>query len=328
VVVDTTDADPLVMVSSRVRRILVCLCISVSLVGCRAGQLGHDQADMRETLLKLYQDQVLDNLVRTSLNFPIVQVDYNNITGTVQQTASATAGQTITTTRNSFLNATGALLRRVFTYVYNFSATGSEVATMTVTGQPVITTDSIYHHYVDAVAKGVILEVKGPVQDVKHHLVHKFQGKTYYVPSEKADEFFRLYLAVTVQRQTKVPLSLTVQTKILGTVETDSLRHRLLIRLSDRILNDSGQLVVIMKGKETSFNYQPGPGVQPGQLSDLVWLINATDLTEDDLAAKIGGVEARLKNDNFAPGFVQSPSTQLEQIRSQLELIRLQQLRP
>ncbi len=315
-------------------RVLFCLWISLGLVGCRSAQLGLDQADMRETLLSLYQVQVLDNLVRTKLHYPIVQVDYSNLTGTMNQVASTTIGQTNTTTRNSSAwNATGALLRRVFTYVFSFAATASETAALTVTGQPVISTDSVYQAYVDAIAEDpdIIKLTENPLQKGEYHLIHEFQGRTWYVPADKAGKFFKLYLAVTVQRQIKVPITLTVHTSIIDTVtvtELSETQSQLEIRFKDKILNDSGRLIVAINGIEMPFNYQRVPDIPAGHPSDRVLLNNdetKTQLKGKDLAKAIAGKDVVLKNDTFVPGFVAPVPNQLEPIRSQLELQRLQQ---
>ncbi len=318
------------------KRIFFCVWILVGVVGCRAGQLGNDQANMRETLLNLYQEQVLDNLVRAKLHYPIVQIDYSNVTGTMTQTASATVGQTISTTRNSPEGTVGSFLRRVFVYVYNFGGTASENAQLAMTGQPVISVDSVYQAYLDALAKdpNIVMSAERTPPKGMYHLLHKFQGETWYVPTTKAPEFFKLYLAVTVQRQAKVPITLTVQTSILDTVkvtELSSTQSVLEIRLKDKILNDSGQLTVAIDGIEKRFRYQPVPDIPSAHQTDRVLLNNdevESHLKGKDLAKAIAGKMVLLKNDTYVPGFVAPVADQLEPIRSQLELLRLKQFTP
>jgi len=327
--------------------------IAIAAVGCRSAQLEFDQKDMRETLLTLYENQVLDNLVRTKLHYPIVQVDYSNLTGTITQSASATLGQTNTVTRNSFLNATGALIRRVFTYVTNVGGSAAENAQLTVTGQPLINGDNVYQAYVDAIAKDPCIvqsleaipndpcldqQTTKTLEPGKYHLVHNFRGKTWYVPKEKARDFFKLYLYATVQRQTKV-LVLTVDTTILDAVDFKGdwsiARPELLVRLNDKVLKDFGQMTIFgVEGMELKFRYQadPDPTIQPGHPTDRVQLIYDEDnakkvnLKGRELVKAIAGKKARLKNDTYIPGFVAPVPNPLEPIRSQQELLRLQQL--
>ncbi len=317
-----------------VKRTLFCLFISLAFFGCRSTQLGIDQSGMRETLLRLYQDQVLDNLVRAKLHYPIVQVDYSNMTGTLGQTASATVGETDTRTNNiPMKGATGAVLSKVRSYVFNYGGTASQTANLTVTGQPVISEDSVYQAYVDAVEKDpdIIQPMDKPLPRDEIHLTHEFEGKTWYVPAKKADAFFKLYLATTVQRQTKVPVSLTVHTGITAAVKVTELsptQSVLEIRLKDKILNDSGRLTVALNGIERNFRYEPLRDIPGGQLTDRVLLINdetETKLKGNELAKAIAGKDATLKNDTFVPGFVPQVPNQLEPIRSELELQRLQQ---
>ena len=61
------------------------------LAACRAQQLGQDQDAIRQTVLHLYERQIIDNLIRTWHGKPLVQIDYTRITGTIDQTASASA---------------------------------------------------------------------------------------------------------------------------------------------------------------------------------------------------------------------------------------------
>lgn len=316
------------------RRVLLYVWISLLLGGCRAAQLGLDQSDMRVTLLKLYQEQVLDNLVRAKLHYPIVQVDYSNLTGTLNQVASATVGQTETRTNNTpASNATGSLLDKVRTFVLNYSGTASQTANLTVTGQPVISTDSVYQAYLDALKNDpdIVKRADKQLQKGEYHLTHEFQGNTWYVPADMAEAFFKLYLATTVQRQTKVPLVLTINTVIIATVKVTEIpptQSTLEIRLKDNILNDSGKLTVTINGIEKSFRYQRFRDIPEGQTTDRVVLINdetESQLNGNELAKIIAGKEATLKNDTFVPGFVSPIPNQLEPIRSQLELQRLQQ---
>jgi hypothetical protein len=291
---------------------------------------------MRETLLKLYQSQVLDNLVRTKKHYPIIHVDYSNLTGTLNQVASANIGGSETNTNsNQASNAAGALVDRARASMLNYGATAAQTANLTITGQPVIGADSVYQAYVDAVTKdpNIIMEAKGPLQRTAYHLTHDFQGETWYVPADKGAEFFQLYLITTVQRQPKVPVSLTIQTIVVDTIEViqkSPTQSQLVIRLKDKILNDSGKLTVALEGIERRFTYQADPRVPRGQLTDRVLLNNdetvAPRLNGVELAGAMAGKDVMLDSDTFVPGFVSPVPNQLEAIRSQLELQRLQQL--
>src|SRR5438046_1026750 len=75
--------------------------------GCAVYDLHRDQDQMRQALLDLYTDQIMDNLIRASNGMPIVQLDYSNATGTItcKQNASFGEDQTVTRTNLSKLPA-------------------------------------------------------------------------------------------------------------------------------------------------------------------------------------------------------------------------------
>jgi len=320
-----------------VRYLVLCLSVALGLVGCRSAQLGNDQSDMRHTLLRLYEDQVLDNLIRTRERYPIVHVDYSNMTGTMNQAASATLGSTMTRTTNTpnpgFVNT----LLKVVTYVVNLSGTASETANLTMTGQPVIAVDSVYQEYIDALAQDPDLIAKlgkdKTLDSKDYHLKREFQGDTWYVPAAKKDAFFNLYLATTVQRQTKLPIKIDVDTTVLAVGKIERLsptQSRLQVLLKDKIANDSGRLTVFISGVgESSFTYQPRPDIPDGKPTDQVFLNNDESqppmLKGEDLAKALANKSVRLKNDTFLPGVAPPPAVPNESIRSQLELLRLQQ---
>lgn len=306
-------------------------------MGCRAAQLGQDQADMRQTLLHLYQDQVLDNLVRTKLKLPIAQVDYSNLTGTLSQTVSATAGQTETKTNNvPAKNATGSLLDTVRAYALNYSGTGSEVGQLTVTGQPVINSDAVYTAYVNTLKQHpeIIQEATSNLKPEAVHLKYYFwpNRKTYYVPAANAADFFDLYLVTTVKRQGAIAL-LAFRTKVVGILKIKQLSNTqslLDVKLVDKVLADSGRFTVSVKGVLYSFRYQPPPGANDGEAVDHV-LVNDDETVDSklsgaDLAKEIEGKDVTLHGDTYAPGYVAPAPDQLEAIRSQLEQQRLQQI--
>jgi len=314
-------------------RVVVFILFAFALTGCRSAQLGHDQSDMRETLLRLYQSQILDNLVRTKLNYPIVQVDYSNLTGTVEQVAAAGVGGSARKEKSLFDDVKSLLL--------SWSVTATETANLTMTGQPVITTDVVYQAYIDALQKDPDL-VK-PLADKEklapgsYHVRHEFRGRTWYVPADKAPAFFKLYLATTVQRETKVPVTLTTTGTITGTVGIRALsgtESLLEVRLKEPIRGDSGQAIITLNGIEHRFGYQRPQGVDPGEATDRILLKNdqtaGPKMAADALAKDIAGKQVRLTNDTFVPagpGLVVLDRDPLESIRSQLELQRLQRRR-
>jgi hypothetical protein len=296
---------------------------------------------MRDTLLDLYEQQVLDNLVRTKLKYPIVQIDYSNLTGTLSQAASGNVGGAETRVHNTSGTVVGTFLRRVATSVFNYSVGASQTAQLAMTGQPVVATDSVYKAYVDAIARDedLVKKATGPLAAGTYHLAHKFNDEVWYVPIEKKAAFFKVYLDTTVLRQTKVPVVLEVKTAILFTARIDPVtgspnNYYVELVLRDKIPNDSGQIVIPVNGVARAFRYQPvrekdGDLVTPiGQPTDHIAILYAE--TGDALPVKefvkvIAGKEVTVKNDTFVAGYVPPLRNQLEELRSQQELQRLQQ---
>jgi hypothetical protein len=299
------------------------------LVGCRSTQLGYDQRNMRETLLELYQNQVLDNLVRTKKNLPIVHIDYGNLNGTITQEASLSAGDDLTSTNQGFAaGAAGALLKRVRTAVLKFSGGAKHTNQLTLNGSPVITSNAVYQAYAAAAADDVIKPMTTPLKDGEAHLTYRFQNETWYVPDEKKDAFFELYLKTTVKRQAQT--TIVAKREVFGAekISEKSGRSQLEIKLKESIPNDSGTLTVNIDGRERIFRYKPVPDVPIGHPTDRILLDNPeaeTKMSGTVLAQIIKGKVATLTNDT--PVLLAVPTVDpLEAIRFQLEQQRLQQL--
>src|SRR6266478_4380262 len=47
--------------------------------GCLSRQIARDGTHLREAMLDIYTDQVMDNLIRARSNMPFVQMKYSNI---------------------------------------------------------------------------------------------------------------------------------------------------------------------------------------------------------------------------------------------------------
>ena len=82
-----------------VRRLLLVIWLA-SLSGCASAELGRDQDNLRTTLLDLYTDQLMENLVRAYNGMPIIQMDYANATATVTCKESGSFGDTTASTHS------------------------------------------------------------------------------------------------------------------------------------------------------------------------------------------------------------------------------------
>ena len=93
---------------------------------------------IRQSLLDMYQDEVMDNLIRTELRLPVIEVDYRTMTGTVTSVTQGSAGYTQTMTHNSFAISGGTQTPlRAITAGPTFSAQQASTVQLTLTGEPV-----------------------------------------------------------------------------------------------------------------------------------------------------------------------------------------------
>src|SRR5262245_48869884 len=73
-------------------RRLIWVAVIFAFAGCQARQLANDQDSMRQAVLDLHTNQIMDNLIRIRQGLPILHVDYLHMTGTISQTAGGTFG--------------------------------------------------------------------------------------------------------------------------------------------------------------------------------------------------------------------------------------------
>jgi hypothetical protein len=241
-------------------------CLFVGLLaGCRAGQLSVDQREMRAALLQMYEDQVMDNLIRARRDLPFIHLDYSNVTGTITDSGSATVGGSRSVTHTSFARnaaegagpgVTSFSPDRAVVGVFNYNGTGSQTNQLTITAQPYTASDRVYKAYL-AFAKDDKLLCEGkegekPPPDA--HIWRSFGKQCYWVPKSAARPFLELYLATTVSRQAAaadIPTSYeTTFLSVVGQAKPidGNLGMEAVIQLKDKLPNDSGNLVIRVKG--------------------------------------------------------------------------------
>jgi hypothetical protein len=313
------------------------------LLGCRAAQLGMDQGDMRQALLALYTDQVMDNLVRARNNLPIIHLDYSNITGTVTQSGGGEFADTQIEGTNRLGATPGKDLpeaitfpeRRTFSNTLNWRVNVSQMNQLTLTAQPVISSQAVYDAYLDflAVADRLRDSKDNPVGPV--HIKKKFQGRYYWVPQEYAADFFRLSLLTTCLRGDAVPSPRDFACVVEGVVSTREISggggHEVTLRLKKPVPNDNGELRVTIKGRERLFTVHPIEGDEEkprGAPTDQFILVFVAseyrDLTLDQLVEGLEDKPISLRLENHRPANSRTQDL-LESIRHQMELFRLDQ---
>src|SRR5262249_53494378 len=108
-------------------RIAASLLFLTTLGGCAVHETHKDHNIIRQTLLDLYPDQIMDNLVRTANRMPIIQLDYNNAGTQVTITTGIGGNVSQAATSSNVLAIPAATLSLTRTIVT--SLTGNAAAT-------------------------------------------------------------------------------------------------------------------------------------------------------------------------------------------------------
>jgi hypothetical protein len=235
------------------RSYLIAPCIFVAtLSGCAVYEMHKDQDLLRGTLLKLYTDQVLDNLIRASSGLPIIQIDYSSVGANVTVDASVTGGDSNTATHVSMLTMaaakTAAITRTALnTIMGGASATNTNIVSLT--GNPVLSSDEVYNAYLEYLGiPGSLQKSCGPPPDGTAHIWKRCNDWYYWVPLSFQKQFFDLAMITTAQRdRLLLPPDEYFHASIMAvTYETpkpQSTQVYALIQINKLIPNDSGYVL-------------------------------------------------------------------------------------
>jgi hypothetical protein len=321
--------------------ILLGLAAVIALPGCLTVlETRRDQDKIRTTLNTLYENQIIDNLIRAANGLPFVQIDYTNATTTVTVNESGNIGGTQTTGPNS-TNIVVAALRfaHQFTNVFTYGAMGSNSNQIALTANPVINSNEVYDAYLQFLANpGSLVVSCNPPQEGRAHICRKWQGKYYWVPIEHRFLFLKLALITTAQRGKKLqPVDdfFPVQvTSILFREPGDRNLTFLTVKLDGPVPSDNGEIEFTIDGKRVRYavDQPPAPIEGPGPETTSVIRIQFNPHTAPDLIGSVQEFRTRLPLSGklyLRNSHPQPPTTSnlLDQVRFQLEQIRLNQVR-
>jgi hypothetical protein len=183
--------------------LLVCICCMGS-CGCVVEQLRNDQDKIRLTLLDLYTDELMDNLVRARNGLPIIHLDYGTAQATITAKDSAmvsdsyahTAMRVITTAAATTIATTKTAMN---TLMGSTSHDNQEVVAVTAT--PLTTSVEAYNAYLQFLAvRGSLQCGSAPPPPAAAHICRKYDKVYYWIPIEFKDLFYNLALATTADR--------------------------------------------------------------------------------------------------------------------------------
>ena len=181
----------------RVEKLLTVLLIALLAAGCRSRQLARDGIGARQALLRLYTDQLMDNLIRARNHQPFVQMRYYDLL--VQETDTVGGGAEVGQ------SATTGPVGRTIGKVFSVSASGSRVSLTSLKAEPVTDQNDVYQMYRDFAFNPYQFVVSHEPPPCGTHIVRRHSGVYYWVPLEAAPAFAELYLKTTVMRGKEKP---------------------------------------------------------------------------------------------------------------------------
>lgn len=269
------------------------------LSGCAVHETHKDHDLIRSTLLDLYTNQIMDNLIRAANRMPIIHLDYSNASTQVTITNNIGGSDTQATTASNLFGLPAATLsatRSVMTTLMG-SAGNMNANQVGLTATPVTTINDVYDAYLNYLQKpgSLVVSDKAPPPGAAH-ICRKVDHLYYYVPVEHRDDFFQLALATTARRGTAVATAnpfFTVTLKELEKTEKNPDPGAGLVKFfkidNQNIPQDTGTLVLDGDANGTHFSViaetLPPSSATPGAPANklIVYVPNQTiDLRLDE----------------------------------------------
>jgi hypothetical protein len=189
-----------------VRRVMGALLCASALSGCAVHEVHKDHDLIRDTLLDLYTNQIIDNLVRAKNGMPIIQLDYTQASAMVTITNSIAGSDTQAVTANNLLTipvATLAATRNIMTTLMG-NLGNMNANQVTIGAVPLTTSNEVYDAYLQFLDQdknpGSLMVTDHPPEPGLAHICKKCNGKYYWVPVTYTDLFFKLALLTTARR--------------------------------------------------------------------------------------------------------------------------------
>jgi hypothetical protein len=116
------------------------LLISIVLVGCMATENRMAAGKMREQVMNYYNDEIMENLIRTSYQLPFVHVDVSSLTTTdiAQVTGSVGGGNMRTQTRTGPVDSALHSFSRAITWPFSYSVSPNRSDSLQITANTVL----------------------------------------------------------------------------------------------------------------------------------------------------------------------------------------------
>ncbi|MCA9440531.1 MAG: hypothetical protein KC964_06975 [Candidatus Omnitrophica bacterium] len=214
------------------------LCFLLATVfGCSSPhpQLRADQYCFRKTLISLYEDQILDNLIRTYNYLLPVQVEYTSVKGNLTQEVKGGVSGSI----HEFFRG------------FKFGGDGRQQNILSIDARPVVNSSAVYDEYVRFVKEDKLkVARRGQTIPSDSHVGKWFEGDFYYVPKDFADDFLLLALKTTTSQDKakSSPISFDASIHSLGGKENYD-NGRVYVFFDKPLPNDSGTMKARINGE-------------------------------------------------------------------------------
>ena len=282
-----------------VRCVIGVLLCAAACSGCAVHEVHKDHDLIRTTLLDLYTNQIIDNLVRAKNGMPIIQLDYTQASAMVTITNSISGSDAQAVTGSNLLAipaATLAATRTIMTTLMG-SLGNMNANQVTIGAVPLITSNEVYDAYIQFLDEsknpGSLMVTHEPPEPGMAHVCKKCNGKYYWVPVAYQDLFFKLALLTTARRgkplQDPDAFFKVVAQKIEGTpvdgalLPNGTVTKKIFTLLLDKAIpNDSGY-VVFDDDPQTQYSVSVEPDKPDAKLSEsrYVTAVVSTDAVDE-----------------------------------------------
>jgi hypothetical protein len=226
--------------------------------GCAAREIHLDQDKIRTTLLDLYTNQIIDNLVQASNGLPIIQIDYTNASANVTYEETASLSDAYQTTNTSALTTAAKMSLAVTHQIVNTltcGLTANHTNSVALTANPVLTNNEIYNAYLEFLGIPGSLQVTDtPPPAGAAHVCKQYRKLYYWVPVECKQAFFDLALLTMAQRdrllQTPERYSVTLEEVDPKSIVERGPEYWIDVKIDKTIPNEGGAEDVAIEGAD------------------------------------------------------------------------------
>jgi hypothetical protein len=311
------------------------LAVLITAPGCLAHQVARDGQSYRQAILAMYDEQIMDNLIRASENEPFVQVAYRDLYVQDEDTYSGSVQDLNLEQSVRDSGAKGALtsLARTFSNAWTYGAAAKRDRTMSFKADPITDKNDIYEAYLLFARTPELFVVTDTKPNCPVHRLKQCGGKYYWVPKEAGEAYMALAMQTTFMRGAKTIApgyyERTVEDVLIATIEGQAQR-RIMFKFDKPVKNGIGYVEIegdsavdtfrVFPVKVKSDEFPKVPVAKEGE--DTLHLRSEWSPSEHSVKPeKLKGKSARVFLPDYPPPPVK-PLPELQKIIDELTAIR------